>query len=127
MNRARTRTISPAQATSAAGGPVGYPVELRDAERVLLARRRAGVRPGPAPDGAAPDVAPDSVVGVGVSGGGIRSATFALGFFQALARAKLLRHVDYLSTVSGGGYFGGFLGRLIGRVGSPTWRTRSGC
>jgi hypothetical protein len=32
---------------------------------------------------------------------------------QALARLKRLRHVDYLSTVSGGGYFGSFLGRLF--------------
>lgn len=59
--------------------------------------------------------------GVGCSGGGIRSATFCLGFFQGLAQLGLLRHVDYLSTVSGGGYFGSFLGRLFcrgGRLGS---------
>jgi hypothetical protein len=52
-------------------------------------------------------------IGVALSGGGVRSATFALGFFQALAKARLLSHIDYLSTVSGGGYFGGFLGRLF--------------
>ena len=55
------------------------------------------------------------VVGFGLSGGGIRSATFALGFFQGLARHRLLRHIDFLSTVSGGGYFGAFLGRLHSR------------
>lgn len=54
-------------------------------------------------------------VGVGLSGGGIRSATVSLGFFQALARYRLLRHVDYLSTVSGGGYFGSFFGHLVQR------------
>jgi len=48
------------------------------------------------------------VVGVALSGGGIRSATFCLGLFQALARQKLVRRIDYLSTVSGGGYFGSF-------------------
>lgn len=50
--------------------------------------------------------------GLSISGGGIRSATFALGVLQALARHGCLRHVDYLSTVSGGGYIGSFLGSL---------------
>jgi hypothetical protein len=54
-------------------------------------------------------------VGVALSGGGIRSATFCLGFFQALARRKLVRRIDYLSTVSGGGYFGSFLGAAFSR------------
>lgn len=44
-----------------------------------------------------------------LSGGGIRSATFALGVLQALAHLGVLRNVDYLSTVSGGGYTGGWL------------------
>ena len=41
-----------------------------------------------------------------LSGGGIRSGTFALGVLQGLARHDLLRHFHYLSTVSGGGYIG---------------------
>lgn len=41
-----------------------------------------------------------------LSGGGIRSASFNLGVLQGLARYKLLRSFDYLSTVSGGGYIG---------------------
>jgi hypothetical protein len=44
-----------------------------------------------------------------ISGGGIRSATFALGIIQGLARAGVLDKFDYLSTVSGGGYIGGWL------------------
>ncbi len=44
-----------------------------------------------------------------ISGGGIRSATFALGVLAALARRNLLYQFDYLSTVSGGGYLGAFL------------------
>jgi len=75
---------------------VTYPEELRRAE-------------WPPERGGAPRV------GVGLSGGGIRSATISLGFFQALARCGLLRHIDYLSTVSGGGYFGAFYGHLIQR------------
>ena len=48
-----------------------------------------------------------------ISGGGIRSATFALGVVQALAKAKLLARFDYLSTVSGGGYLGSMLSAWI--------------
>ncbi|HVB37458.1 MAG TPA: patatin-like phospholipase family protein, partial [Vicinamibacterales bacterium] len=44
-----------------------------------------------------------------LSGGGIRSASFALGVIQGLAYHNLLRGFDYLSTVSGGGYIGGWL------------------
>jgi hypothetical protein len=44
------------------------------------------------------------LMGMCFSGGGIRSASFNLGILQGLAELKLLRCVDYLSTVSGGGY-----------------------
>jgi hypothetical protein len=44
-----------------------------------------------------------------ISGGGIRSATFALGVMQGLARVGVLQRFHYLSTVSGGGYIGGWL------------------
>lgn len=44
-----------------------------------------------------------------LSGGGIRSGTFALGLIQRLARFGLLDKFDYLSTVSGGGYIGSWL------------------
>jgi predicted acylesterase/phospholipase RssA len=49
------------------------------------------------------------LVGMAFSGGGIRSATFNLGVIQALASANLLKFIDYLSTVSGGGYIGSWL------------------
>src|SRR5258708_19806382 len=49
------------------------------------------------------------IVGLAFSGGGIRSATFNLGVIQALASKNLLKFVDYLSTVSGGGYIGSWL------------------
>ena len=48
-----------------------------------------------------------------LSGGGIRSASFALGVIQSLSRAGLLTGFHYLSTVSGGGYIGGWLQRWI--------------
>ena len=53
----------------------------------------------------APSVA-DGMTGLALSGGGIRSATFCLGVLQALNAAKILQRIDYLSTVSGGGYIG---------------------
>jgi hypothetical protein len=83
-----------------------YPEALRKAEDDLVTRRRAS--------SGLPEGTPR--VGVGLSGGGIRSATFSLGVFQALAaRGGLLRRIDFLSTVSGGGYFGSFFGRLLSR------------
>jgi hypothetical protein len=50
-----------------------------------------------------------NLVGLAFSGGGIRSASFNLGVLQALADLKLLCRIDYLSTVSGGGYIGSWL------------------
>ncbi len=47
-------------------------------------------------------------VGLALSGGGIRSSSFSLGLLQALDECRVLPLVDYLSTVSGGGYTGGF-------------------
>ena len=52
-----------------------------------------------------------------ISGGGIRSATFALGAIQGLAAQGVLTEFDYLSTVSGGGYIGGWL---------TSWKQRAG-
>ncbi|HXE30719.1 MAG TPA: patatin-like phospholipase family protein, partial [Terriglobales bacterium] len=52
-----------------------------------------------------------------ISGGGIRSATFALGALQRMAEQGLLQQFDYLSTVSGGGYIGGWLTAWIQRAG----------
>lgn len=53
--------------------------------------------------------AEDTLIGLSFSGGGIRSASFNLGVLQALAKARLLRTFDYISTVSGGGYIGSWL------------------
>ena len=45
-------------------------------------------------------------VGLALSGGGIRSAAICLGVLQSLNHHDLLKRIDYLSTVSGGGYIG---------------------
>lgn len=73
-------------------------------ESEALDRRRAtsGI------DAAAP------AIGLALSGGGVRSATFCLGVLRALAKNGVLHRFDYLSTVSGGGYAGSAFGRLFG-------------
>ena len=48
-------------------------------------------------------------IGLALSGGGIRAATFHLGVLQCLARLGILQRLDYLSCVSGGGYISGWL------------------
>ena len=55
-------------------------------------------------------------LGLSFSGGGIRSATFNLGVLQALAKFGLIPRFDYLSTVSGGGYIGGWLASWFKRT-----------
>ncbi len=52
---------------------------------------------------------PGTLVGLALSGGGVRSGAISLGFLMGLAKSGLLKHVDYLSTVSGGGYAGAVL------------------
>lgn len=51
----------------------------------------------------------EDLIGLAISGGGIRSATFGLGVLEALKQRGLLKKIDYLSTVSGGGYIGAWL------------------
>ena len=53
------------------------------------------------------------LVGLAISGGGIRSSTFALGVIQALEANGVLKAVDYMSTVSGGGFVGSCLSSLL--------------
>jgi len=56
--------------------------------------------------GLADDVLALDGAGLALSGGGIRSASFALGAVQAFLNERILERFDYLSTVSGGGYLG---------------------
>jgi len=78
--------------------------EILEAEKQALARTR--------PD----DPQTGEPFGLAFSGGGIRSATFNLGILQGLAQAGLLAKAKYLSTVSGGGYIGGWLAGWIKRA-----------
>ncbi len=94
---------------------------LRERRRAVFALGQ-GATDASGPEDAGPFCA------LALSGGGIRSATFSLGVIQAIALssrsaqgdtpattypASLLSSIDYLSTVSGGGYVGGFLSSLF--------------
>ncbi len=81
--------------------------EVQQQEQHWLRRRREAV-------GMTDPQAP--LVGLGLSGGGIRSATFNLGVLQGLSRRGLLPQVDYLSSVSGGGYIGSCLTWLRAQI-----------
>jgi len=97
----------PSPQSGTPGLPGGVPFDdVQAAEAAVIAKQRAN-------RGHA-DPESKTTVGLALSGGGIRSASFALGVLQALARkdgdhADHLKRVDYLSTVSGGGYIGASL------------------
>lgn len=96
-----------------------YPAAYRATEAAAVRTRREKVRPrrneDPEPATGPDHRLPADTIGLALSGGGIRSATFGLGVLQALAERDRLRDVDFLSTVSGGGFIGSFLGRLFTR------------
>jgi hypothetical protein len=70
----------------------------------------------PTPDEVFHSAHKQELVGLAFSGGGIRSATFNLGVLQGFAELGLLPMFDYLSTVSGGGYIGGWYEAWIYRA-----------
>ena len=88
---------------------------LQKGDRPRSQDELSAVEPGAAePAEGGREVNMDDAVGLALSGGGIRSATFCLGIVQVLARKGLLPQFDYQSTVSGGGYFGSFLSTALG-------------
>jgi len=59
----------------------------------------------------------EHTTGLALAGEGARSATFAVGFLQGLASLALIRRLDYLSAISGGGYAAGWLAAWLKREG----------
>jgi hypothetical protein len=88
-------------------------INMAEHEAVLARRRHYATRSNLAPP---TDPNQKHAAALAISGGGIRSATFALGVLAALARRNLLYQFDYLSTVSGGGYLGAFLSTYLSAV-----------
>lgn len=97
-----------------------YPSRIEQREAAAIHRRRQQVLEIAVPDGPPPTSLPQDCIGLALSGGGIRSGTYCLGVLQALAKAEILPGIDFLSTASGGGYIGGFLGRLYTRMKADT-------
>ncbi len=60
------------------------------------------------------------LVGLALSGGGVRSAAFNNGLLEAFIQTGLIRWIDYMSTVSGGGYIGGCLATTLHEGGQAT-------
>ncbi len=92
-----------------------FPQEMKD-----VAARRAAL--GPTDPTAALEDFPtvdNALVGLALSGGGMRSASFNLGVLQALHAAGVIQRVDYLSTVSGGGWIGACWSALSRTAGAP--------
>ena len=92
--------------------PRSVPVDLADviqAEHEAIAERRR-VLDLPSEDGSFKPQ--NDLVGLALSGGGLRSAMFNLGFLKALHDSGFMKFVDYLSTVSGGGYIGAYFSTL---------------
>ena len=68
---------------------------LLEEDRAATDRRRASLKLGPFErDG----------LGLAFSGGGVRAASFQSGVLWRMAELNLLKEVDHLSAVSGGGY-----------------------
>ncbi len=84
-------------------------------EAIVIQRRRQRIASESRRKGDAEKIQPvkHSMVGLSLSGGGIRSALFNLGVLQGLSRIGVFRMVDIMSTVSGGGYIGGCLSCLL--------------
>lgn len=101
-----------------AGGAPGYSFREVFHEELKEIERRWEQLPGGTArrlaTGDSPTVA-HGLVGIGFSGGGIRSATLNLGIAQALHRRGVFDHLDYMSTVSGGGYLGSSISSLMRR------------
>src|SRR5262249_33362694 len=117
-NQSNNRELSSASASPFGGSRA--PAEGQDfltqgtvieKELAKIVTRRNIAFPGEGSDKAGAwtekEVAND-LVGLALSGGGIRSAMFNMGFLQSLHASGLLRYVDYLSTVSGGSYIAAY-------------------
>jgi hypothetical protein len=115
------------------GRPLPHEEEEAKADRGVLTRTREGLallrrdwtepkverEPGEneLPQALAEDLFRQKLTALCFSGGGIRSASFCLGVLEALAERRLFTGFDYLSTVSGGGYIGGWV---------TAWGSRNG-
>ena len=77
---------------------------LEEYREILKRRERRQSRHAQAFDASG---VPVELTGLALSGGGVRSAAFCLGVLQAINTSGAMGEIDYLSSVSGGGFIGG--------------------
>lgn len=94
-------------------------VRLAELAEIRLRRQQHSPQQDPSQEKGSSEEKNPELVGLAFSGGGIRSATFCLGFLQGLYKHGLLPIFDYLSTVSGGGYLGGWWTAWLSRNNEP--------
>lgn len=96
--------------------------DLRALEAKWIGARRCAANLKHPSTGDGDDPRGAHLIGLSLSGGGIRSATLCLGFLKGLATIPtksgevILKYVDYMSSVSGGGWAGGALTALTSGV-----------
>jgi hypothetical protein len=84
----------------------------------INARRKRFGLPPLEPAQAGPQSMRSNATGLALSGGGIRSAAICLGALQALNyHHRSIATIDYLSTVSGGGFIGASLSAAMSEAG----------
>jgi len=99
--------------------------EMRDIETRWRKVYDAGERHRQLSDSAQGPTTRHGLVGIGYSGGGIRSAAINLGITQALHSGGVFAHLDYMSTVSGGGYLGSSISALMRSGAAPDGKALS--
>jgi hypothetical protein len=87
-------------------------VRRRELDEIIRRRRCAGTEHGQIQTVTCREEVQANLVGLALSGGGLRSGAFNLGVLQSLHEHRVLPFVDYLSTVSGGGYAGAYLSSI---------------
>jgi len=119
---ARRTSDSPGHRATTAPVPVEGTQEAvfrKELQRVGNRRRHAICRGMVQTDESKPcptDAIRHDLTGLALSGGGIRSACFGMGVVSALQHTGLFRSIDYLSTVSGGGYLGAHVSSWYARI-----------
>ncbi|WP_375415258.1 patatin-like phospholipase family protein [uncultured Bradyrhizobium sp.] len=89
-----------------------FTIVQREIEAINSRRSERPIPPAALKPGRMIDVA-----GLALSGGGIRSSAVGLGVLQALNHHDVIERIDYLSTVSGGGYIGSSLSATMTQTG----------
>jgi len=90
-------------------------VVLKEERKLISEKRRkaAGIRCWQSSESKSDESVETNLVGLALSGGGIRSGALNLGILKVLFQHRLLNYVDFMSTVSGGGYAGGYLSTSV--------------